>query len=781
MKNHINRRITVKTGILLLTLTCSTFIACSQTTTEKKDQCESPYFAVISEDGENEQLPLKSTRVDVNIAGVIADVEVKQTYSNTGKKPIEAVYVFPASTRAAVYNMVMKIDDREIIALVEEKKQARQMYEDAKKEGKTASLLEEHRPNVFQMNVANIMPGATIEVSLSYTELLVPTDKIYEFVYPTVVGPRYVSKGEVESETAENWAANPYLKEGELPPSTLDIDVNIAAGMPIQNIRCETHKNNINYTGKASASITLDDKQGGNRDFVVQYRLAGNSIESGVLVYEGPKGEKYFLAMMQPPNRVAPNLVAPREYVFVIDVSGSMSGFPLDVSKEIMKNLLNGLKETDKFNIVLFAGGSKVYSEKSLPATANNISNAINYMDNLRGGGGTELLNALRTAMKLNNDDNYSRSFVILTDGYVTVEKEAFDYIRNNLGNANFFAFGIGSSVNRFLIEGLAHVGYGEPFIALNKQEGKKQANKFVKYVSAPVLTDINISFSGIETFDVLPEKMPDLFAERPLIVSGKFKGSARGSIKVSGKSGKIQYNKNWNISQNMTSKQTKALKYLWAREKVRLLSDYNKIDGNEELKSEIINLGKTYNLLTEYTSFVAIDSEISNPDASNLTRVKQPSPLPQGVSNLALSRYAAAPRSAKRLKMAEQEVDYELSVEFEEVQEEMEEEVFVIVETMPQFRGGDISKFREYVQEKVVYPEEAIKKGISGRVFVQFVVDVTGKVAEIKIVRGVDPLLDNEVIRILKDSPKWKPGNQRGKPVKVSFTIPVEFSLNKK
>lgn len=785
MKTQFNRSKFFRTGWTLSIMFLSYLIACTQPyapTKGEKDRCESPYFIILGEEGENEQLPLKSTQVEANIAGVIADVKIKQVYTNTGKNPIEAIYVFPASTKAAVYEMIMKVDDREIIAIVEEKQQARNMYEEAKKEGKTASLLEEHRPNVFQMNVANIMPGATVEVMLSYTELLVPTDKVYEFAFPTVVGPRYVSEGEIESGTAENWTANPYTEEGVKPKSTLDIQVNINAGMPIKEIRCETHKNEISYTGKSKAKIMLNEKDGGNRDFVAQYRLAGNQIESGVLLYEDAKGEKYFLAMMQPPKRVDNQEITPREYVFIVDVSGSMSGFPLEVSKEIMKNLLGNMKSTDKFNIVQFAGGSKVYAEKSLPATEQNIKNAISYMSNLRGGGGTELLSALKTAMQLNADDNYSRSFVILTDGYVSVEKQAFDYIRNNLGNANFFSFGIGSSVNRFLIEGLAHVGYGEPFIALNKDEGKKQATKFTKYISAPVLTNIDMNFSGIETYDVLPEKMPDLFAERPLIITGKYKGNAEGEIIIKGKDGSGSFHKSLSITKETTSKDAKALKYLWAREKIRLISDYNKLMHDDPTKQEIIRLGKKYNLLTEFTSFVAIDSEISN-KTGNSTTVKQPLPLPQGVSNAAIGNTMSY-KSAGRLSKAKLQAPVAISNDFivfeDEDAEAVEEEVFVRVEQMPQFRGGTQLDFKKYIQEQIIYPKEAIEAGIEGRVFVSFTINEKGEIEDIKIVRGVDPLLDNEVLRVLKLSPKWTPGKQRGKPVKTSFTIPVEFKIPK-
>jgi Ca-activated chloride channel family protein len=785
---HLN-----KSGWLIGIVLFTYLAACSQSNHEVTatltgtDKCQSPYFVVLGKEGETEQLPLKSTDVDVNIAGAIADIKVRQCYTNTGSKPIEAIYIFPASTRAAVYNMVMKIGEREIIAIVEEKNEARTQYETAKNEGKTASLLEEQRPNVFQMNVANIMPGATVEVELSYTELLVSTDNVYEFVYPTVVGPRYVSNAEIENNTNETWTGNPYLEEGVKPTSTLKLNVSLNTGIPLKEIRCETHKNDISYQGKSSATLEMKEPDGGNRDFVLQYRLAGEAIESGILLYEDPNGEKYFLAMMQPPKRVEPEMVTPREYVFIVDVSGSMSGFPLEVSKDLMKTILNGLKATDKFNIVLFAGGSEVYSQTSLPATQKNITAAVNYINNLNGNGGTELLDALKTAMNLNADDTYSRSFVILTDGYVSVEKEAFDYIRNNLGNANFFSFGIGSSVNRFIIEGMAHAGCGEPFVALDNQEAVKQAKKFISYVSSPVLTSINVSFNGFEAYDILPEHFPDLFANRPLIMVGKYKSEANGTITITGKTGNETFRNTWNVSNAIKPTSTKAIKYLWAREKIRIIGDYHNLTQNEELRKEIIKIGKQYNLLTEYTSFLAIDSEVSN-KGGNQTTVKQPLPLPEGVSNNAVGNYSAsyapASRSYVKSKKAEAVMAEPLIMEesddetFSLPAEKDEDIIYTTTDVMPLFQGGDIENFKKYIAQHLVYPREARDKSIKGQVFVRFVVDISGNVTDVEVIRSIDPLLDAEAVRLITNSPRWTPGSHNGKPVKVSYIIPVRFVM---
>lgn len=759
---------------------------------ESEEKNLSPYFLVLTTEGDMAQLPLKSTKVEVDISGVIADVNVKQVYTNTGKSTIEAIYVFPASTRAAVYDMLMKVDGREIRAQIEEKKKARKMYNKAKREGRTSSLLEQERTNVFKMKVANILPGATVEVDMRYTELLVPTDKVYEFVYPTVVGPRYVSEAEMKNPNAETWTRNPYLEEGVKATSTLDIQLGLSTSIPIKDLRCETHKNEVKYLSKSNAIFKLKEPKGGDRDFIMQYRLSGNAIETGILTYTEPNGENYFLAMMQPPKRPNVKDIPAREYVFILDVSGSMNGFPLSISKAIMTKLLNKLDEKDLFNIVFFAGGSEVYAQKSLPVTKLNVFKAINFIDSQTGYGGTELITALKTAMSLNTNENYSRTFVILTDGYVSVENETYDYIRDNLGEANFFSFGIGSSVNRGIIEGMAHVGYGEPFIATNMSDADKLSGKFVKYISNPVLTNITCKFNGIEASDVLPQSIPDLFAERPLIISGKYKGKAKGSILINGLSGEQAYVSRLEIKSN-TSPKARAIRYLWAREKIRLLADYYDLRTDEETKQKLIALSKNYNLLTKFTSFIAIDSLVSNKGGQQIT-IKQATPLPKGVSHKAVGSASGTANLIIRgiqtvglniiddeLEIEDSEADMDEEIEIVVVEEEEEEDeehpCFLIVEDMPEFPGGTDALLK-FISDNIRYPELSRKKKIQGRVIVGFIIDKQGNVIEVKVLRGINAELDAEAIRVIKSMPKWTPGKQRGKPVPVNYTMPIKFSL---
>ena len=637
MKNKLYLR-AVWAALLMISMLTSIAIPqqAEENSNESNDASKtlSPYF-LVKGDPNVDHLPLKGTNVEIAVSGVIADVRVVQTYQNEGARPINATYVFPASTRAAVYGMRMKIGDEIIVAKIKEREKAKEEFETAKKEGKSASLLEQSRPNVFTMSLANLMPNEGVEIELRYTELLVPTDGVYEVVYPTVVGPRYMSAGEDAKEN--KFVETPYTHEGEKPTSTFNISARVAAGVPIRDLSCNTHQMTSQWDGESVAQLSLEDsdKFQGNRDFILRYRLVGDQISSGLILYQG-EGENFFLYMAQPPKRVAVEDIPPREYVFVVDVSGSMDGFPLDTSKKLLTDLIGNLRPTDFFNVVLFAGDSTSLSEKPLPANEENLSRATQLIDQQRGAGGTELLPAIQQAMNLKSEPGVSRSIVVVTDGYVSAEDGVFKYIRQNLGEANMFAFGIGSSVNRYLIEGVAKAGMGEPFVVEDQKNAAEVAIRFREYIQTPVLTDIKIRTEGFETYDVQPTSYPDLLAQRPVVLFGKWRGNPSGTIELTGKTGRGDYKSSLDVSAFQPDEGNRALRYLWARTKIAELSDYGFGEVNDESVKQITELGLKYNLLTRYTSFIAVREKVVNPNGS-ADDVNQPLPLPVGVSDLAI------------------------------------------------------------------------------------------------------------------------------------------------
>lgn len=364
---------------------------------------EGPYFQVGSSEPGVDRLPLKPTKVDVRIAGVIADVTVTQRYRNEGQRAIDARYVFPGSTRAAVHAMQVRLAGRTIVAQIDEKQRARIRHEAAKREGKTSALLEQHRPNVFEMNVANILPGDDVAVELRYTELVPPDGGRYSFVFPTVVGPRYhvpAAQG-----GATHFHATPQLREGEASPSAFDLTVQFAAPLPVSELRSPSHGIEVQGEGTPAAQVAIGEATPRNdRDIILEYRLAGERTATGLMLYQAPgddgadgaTGENFFLALVEPPKAIAPAQINPREYVFVVDISGSMHGQPLATAKTLLRNLIGGLRPTDSFNVMLFSGSSQMLNERPVPATRANIERAIALIDQARGGGSTEIVPALR-------------------------------------------------------------------------------------------------------------------------------------------------------------------------------------------------------------------------------------------------------------------------------------------------------------------------------------------------------------------------------------------------
>lgn len=578
----------------------------------QEETTESPYFQVENElpkDFDPSSFALINSNVSVQVSGIIAEITVEQEYTNNSDLTLNTNYVFPGSSQSAIYYMEMELNGRVIKAKIKEKEEAKEIFETAKKEGKSASLLTQHRPNVFQMSLANIKPKSTVFVRFKYTETLIPNKKTYEFVFPTLVGPRYAT---IEMAAKDSWVKNPFTNkdaanyQGNKPTFSLDLKLN--AGMPIKQASWFSHPNaNVLYLSESKLESSIINSKNTIGDFIFRYQLAGDEIATGLLLYEGEE-ENFFLYTIQPPARPTQTSIPPRDYIFIVDISGSMNGFPIEVSKKLINSILRGLNEKDRFNILLFAGSSEQFKTVLVPATSSYINEAMNFINNQEGYGGTEILPAIERSLKMMDDNGRSSTVIIATDGLVTVEREAIALIEDNLGKANFFPFGIGQSSNRYIIEALANAGMSEAFICSTEDEALKKAAEFKEMVTNPILTDIKVKFNGMKTYDVLPKNVPDLFGDKPLVVFGKYKSATDGKIIVRGQNADGKFNKEFNTSEGIQSPENGALKYLWARQKIKMLSDYNRAEPTGKLKDEIIELGLNYNLLTEFTSFVAVD-----------------------------------------------------------------------------------------------------------------------------------------------------------------------------
>ncbi len=634
--------------IIALILVCCTSFVMQNCVLSAYGNYEEPTLPTMfyTYKGEVLEFPLQSYKADVDIVGNIANVKLTQTFINASGQKLDAKYRFPGSTQAAVHGMTMKIKDRVIYAQIQEKQEARKTYETAKAEGKRASLLSQEKPNIFTTEVANIYAGDTIQVIVEYSEIIEYKEYVYSFVLPTKIGERYQGVYENIGRKGDYVLyKNPYAdKEVDF-----DINVSISSIFDISKVYCKTH-NISTEIEDGKTLVHFNTTAALDRDFILNYEMESKKVESGLILHEGEK-ENFFLLMLQAPRRVPAEEILPREYVFVVDVSGSMNGKPIETAVELFGNLLESTNEDDMFNVMKFAGASDVLFEKSMPASLENLQKGFDFLSKERGGGGTELLPALKRAMDLPKADKYSRSIILITDGFINADLEVIEYIGQNLDKGNIFPFGIGNSVNRYLIEGLANISLSEPFIITDMEDANQEAKKFKEYIESPVMTDIEIEFEGFDAYDLVPNRIPDVFAQRPIIISGKYKGHPSGLVRVSGLNGKQEMKTYFQIERFAEMDTSDVLQSLWARRKLQTMQDFPgeySYNNKEQNKEEIINLGLKYHLMTNYTSFVAVDTEVGE-DTSSSSQ-SNPSDGKEDVefmmSPLTLSRSSASARS---------------------------------------------------------------------------------------------------------------------------------------
>lgn len=474
--------------------------------------------------------PLKSTAVKADISGFLARVTVKQEFENKFTEPVEAVYVFPLSQNGAVDNMTMMIGDRVVRGKIMKRDDARTTYETAKAAGKTASLLDQERPNIFTQSVANIMPGDRVVIEISYVETLKYEDGAYEFVFPMTVAPRHIPRGVADAQLIS-------------PPPALtvrgghdiSIEVNLNAGVPVEEIRSSSHDiDQINFAPNTAKVTLRDEKVIPNKDFILRYDVSGKRIEDALMTHRDERGG-FFTMILQPPDKASTEDRTPKEIVFVLDTSGSMSGFPIEKAKEAMKLSLDGLYPDDTFNLITFAGSTRILFDGPVPATQANLERAQEFLAMQQGYGGTEMMTAIKAALEPSDAADHLRIVCFMTDGEVGNDDQIIAEVQRH-PNARVFSFGIGSSVNRSLLDKIAQEGKGEAEYVALTDDGSKAAKKFYERVRTPLLTDLSIDWNGMPVADIYPNRLTDLFSAKPVIVHGRYTNAASGTIKLKGK-----------------------------------------------------------------------------------------------------------------------------------------------------------------------------------------------------------------------------------------------------
>jgi Ca-activated chloride channel homolog len=552
--------------------------------------------------GEAAPCPLEHTAMTADLSGPVGRVRVKQIFRNPLGEPLEAMYTFPLSARGAVDEMTIRINDRVVKGQIKRKEEARRIYEQAKQQGKLTGLLDQKRPNVFTQRLANIPPGARVEVEISYVETLQYEAGRYEFVFPMTVGPRYKAK------------YNPtYAAKGVRAGHDLSLSVKVNG---VTEMESPTHE----IVRERGGVALRNQKEIPNRDFILRYKVAGPSIKDTLLAHRG-EGEGHFTLFLAPPERVQPAEVTPKELVFVIDTSGSMHGYPLDKAKEAMSAALAGLHPRDTFNLITFSGDTHLLFPAPVPATPENLAAAQKFLRFSQSGGGTEMMKAIRAALAPTASQEHLRVVCFMTDGYVGNEPQILAEMER-YPNARVFSFGIGSSVNRYLLDEMAARGRGEVEYVGLQDDGSAAAKRFYERVHTPLLTDIRVEWGNLPVREVYPRRVPDLFDAKPVVLTGQFTGPARGEVKIIGKmAGRPFERKVW-VDLPAREAANSAVPALWARTKIGTLRD----------QAAITELGLAYGLMTQFTSFVAVEEgTVSGPGGRFL---EVPAEMPDGVAH---------------------------------------------------------------------------------------------------------------------------------------------------
>lgn len=628
------------------------------------------------ENGEKLNLPSLKTDLEVDVESDLARVTIVQTFINPTEIPLHATYLFPLNKDAAVHGMKMEIGDEVVEAKIKKKEKAKKIFKQAKKEGKAASLLVQHRPNMFTQDIANLVPGFPIKITLKYVQAIPKVDGDYQLVVPLIVGPRYQPPqpdsgpvvedkhvpGEIKK-VSQNITIEPLPLIGKwtieafpeypmvfgpkvqslVDRERVSIKVKMKASVPFASVLSNTHELDISGNEKDKVVTLSDGRTIDNRDFVLNYRLSGENTQAGLLTHRNEKGG-YFSLLIEPPAIPQEKDITPREMVFVLDTSGSQEGEPLDASKTFMRHAMNNLRPDDYFRIINFGDYASELTNGPVRATRLNIFRGLRHIKSFETGGGTEIIPAIRKAFSSPRIKNTTRIVVFLTDGYVGNESEVLKLIHKKINNARIYAFGVGSGVNRYLLSEMGRIGRGFARYIDPTENSEQVAIKLAQKLESPVLTDISIDWKKLNVSEVTPEIIPDLFSGDSIRIQGKYEGDGLETIQVKGKVGgrKSSLPLQLNLSKsNQNGESDSAIPLVWARSKI---SDYmrqfntteaaqGKNSSDDELKFKITNLGLNHSLATKWTSFVAVSRRVVNAQPEVTPDTNVPIPMVKGLT----------------------------------------------------------------------------------------------------------------------------------------------------
>jgi Ca-activated chloride channel homolog len=593
---------------------------------------------LFKENGQYRKAAQLNIEVDMTITGMINRVSVTQSFSNTTDNWQEGIYVFPLPENAAVDQMRLKIGERIIEGQIKEKQAAKKIYQQAKTQGKQAALTEQERPNIFTTSVANIAPHETIKVEIEYQQIVTYDNGVFSLRFPMVVGPRYIpGKQRIEGFSGTGWAVNtnevpdaaritpPVLKPGNDRKNKVAINIKLDAGLALDKIDSPYHEIEISKQSDQYEIILKQESTLANRDFELTWQPDPSTAPKAALFTEQINSETYAMVMMVPPT-VEQTETLNREIIYVIDTSGSMGGQSIIQARAALELALTRLKPGDRFNVIQFNSRTSKLFNRSELVSPSSLQQAINYVRSLNAGGGTEMATALNTALANQDDKNDLRQVIFLTDGSIGNEQALFEIIQQQLGRSRLFTIGIGSAPNSHFMQRAANFGRGTHTYIGKIDEVQTKMQALFEKIENPVLKDIKIDWTETD-MEIWPGKIADLYQGEPLLITAKTKHKL-GEIKVTGHVA----NNIWASSLKLAGgKNRNGISTLWARNKIASLMEQKRDAEFESIKQTIIETALEHQLVSKFTSLVAVDVTPVRPKQEELDSHTIPTHLPEG------------------------------------------------------------------------------------------------------------------------------------------------------
>ncbi|MCW5592234.1 MAG: marine proteobacterial sortase target protein, partial [Burkholderiales bacterium] len=630
-------------AVLLFSATASAAVPAEEAPLRIGDAEAAGLLVKTGEPGLYRRLPALATDVDARVSGIVARTRVVQTFRNPGEGWLEGIYVFPLPENAAVDRLKMRIGEREIEGRVQEREAARSNYEQAKREGRRTSLVEQERPNLFTGSVANIGPGESIVIEIEYQQTLRYDQGAFRLRFPMVVGPRYVPGSvHIAGVSGSGWApatdavpdapriTPPVIGPGHEPVNPVALRVELDSGFPLSTLRSAYHPVSVVAGANGTRVVTLDGSAAyADRDFELEWTPAPNRAPQAAVFTERRGSKTYALMMVMPPESgqvEGPRI--PREVIFVIDTSGSMMGESIAQAREALLLALDRLADGDRFNIVEFNSRTTALFEAARPADAQSLARARAFVRGLKAQGGTEMADALRFALARGRSPDALRQVIFLTDGAVGNEDQLFGIIRERLGDSRLFTIGIGSAPNGHFMTRAAQFGRGTFTYIGDAGEVRRRMDELFTKLEKPALSDVRIEWPAGTRVETWPQRIPDLYHGEPLVVAAEFEGEAAQAV-VTGRRG----TENWKaVLPVVNSHAREGIAALWARRKIAALMDDLRTGSSEEvIRGAVVALALEHRLVSRYTSLVAVDVTPARAASMPMHTAAVPTNLPHG------------------------------------------------------------------------------------------------------------------------------------------------------